>query len=102
MMERADKVAIVPVSFGWSDVGSWDALADIGKPNPDGNTFAGEVIALDSYDNYIHADGVTITASGIRDLIIIANGSYVMIVPKGRSQDVKKCPSSEHLAQIAA
>ena len=89
VMERATRVGIVPVSCGWSDVGSWDALAQIGMPDADGNTLTGEVIALDSRNNHIHADGITVTASGIHDLIIIANGSHIMIVPKGRSQDVK-------------
>jgi mannose-1-phosphate guanylyltransferase len=90
VMERAQRVAIVPVSCGWSDVGSWDALADIGTPDADGNSIAGHVIALDSQNNYIQADGITVTVSGINDLIIVANGTHVMIVPKGRSQDVKK------------
>lgn len=89
VMERAARVGIVPVSCGWSDVGSWDALAEIGAPDAEGNTVSGEVIMLDSRNNHIHADGITVTASGISDLIIIANGSHVMIVPKGRSQDVK-------------
>jgi len=90
VMERADRVAIVPVSCGWSDVGSWDALAGIASPDDAGNTSHGEVIAIDCSNSHIHADGITVTASGISDLIIIANGSHVMIVPKGRSQDVKK------------
>ncbi|GGB55374.1 mannose-1-phosphate guanylyltransferase/mannose-6-phosphate isomerase [Blastomonas aquatica] len=90
VMERAERVAIVPVSCGWSDVGSWDALAEIARPDADGNTICGEVIALDCANAHIHADGITVTASGISDLIVIANGTHVMIVPKGRSQDVKK------------
>jgi len=89
VMERTDRVVVVPVSCGWSDVGSWDAMAEIGAPDANGNTLSGEVIALDSRNNHIHADGITVTASGISDLIIIANTSHVMIVPKGRSQDVK-------------
>jgi mannose-1-phosphate guanylyltransferase len=89
-MERAQRVAIVPVSCGWSDVGSWDALAEIGEPDADGNSVAGPVIAVDSSNNYIQADGITVTVSGISDLIVVANGTHVMIVPKGRSQDVKK------------
>ncbi|WP_017672077.1 mannose-1-phosphate guanylyltransferase/mannose-6-phosphate isomerase [Blastomonas sp. AAP53] len=90
VMERAERVAIVPVSCGWSDVGSWDALAEIGTPDTDGNTTSGEVVVLDSHNNHIHADGITVTVSGIDDLIIIANGHHVMVVPKGRSQDVKQ------------
>lgn len=90
VMERAERVAIVPVSCGWSDVGSWDALAEIGQSDEAGNTIAGSVIALDTSNCLIRADGITVTVSGISDLIIVANGSHVMIVPKGRSQDVKK------------
>ena len=89
VMERADRVATIPVSCGWSDVGSWDALAEISQPDEAGNTASGTVVLLDSQNSHIHADGITVTASGISDLIIIANGSHVMIVPKGRSQEVK-------------
>lgn len=88
-MERAQRVATVQVSCGWSDVGSWDALAEIGTADADGNSLASHVIALDSINNHIQADGITVTVSGISDLIIVANGTHVMIVPKGRSQDVK-------------
>jgi mannose-1-phosphate guanylyltransferase len=90
VMERAERVAIVPVSCGWSDVGSWDALAEIGNPDAGGNTVSGDAILIDTRGCHVHADGITVTASGIEDLIVIANGSHVMIVPKGRSQDVKK------------
>lgn len=90
VMERAQRVAVVPVSCGWSDVGSWDALAEIATADADGNSLAGHIIALDSRNNHIQADGITVTVSGISDLIIVANGTHVMIVPKGRSQDVKK------------
>ena len=90
VMERAERVAIVPVACGWSDVGSWDALADIGSADADGNTVAGDAVLIDTRGCHVHADGITVTASGIEDLIVIANGSHVMIVPKGRSQDVKK------------
>lgn len=89
VMERATRVAVAPLSCGWSDVGTWDALADIAAADADGNALSGDVIALDSRNTHIRAEGITVTASGISDLIIIANGTHVMIVPKGRSQDVK-------------
>jgi mannose-1-phosphate guanylyltransferase len=90
VMERAERVAVVPVSCGWSDVGSWDALAEIGQTDAAGNSILGDVIALDTTNSLIRADGITVTVSGVSDLIIIANGTHVMIVPKGQSQDVKK------------
>ncbi|WP_373488976.1 mannose-1-phosphate guanylyltransferase/mannose-6-phosphate isomerase [Blastomonas sp.] len=90
VMERAERVAIVPMSCGWSDVGSWDALGDISECDPDGNHLSGDVIAFDTSNSMVRADGITVTLSGVSDLIVVANGSHVMIVPKGRSQDVKK------------
>lgn len=90
VMERTDRVACVPVSCGWSDVGSWDALASICKTDLEGNSAIGEVVALECSNSHFHADGVTITASDIHDLIVVANGRYVTLVPKGRSQDVHK------------
>lgn len=90
VLERTDRVATVPVACGWSDVGSWDALAEIGSADAQRNTTVGETVLLDTRGCHIHADGITVAALGIDDLIIIANGSYVMILPKGRSQDVKK------------
>jgi len=101
VMERAERVAIVPVSCGWSDVGSWDALAEIGEADDAGNTIAGSVVALDTSNCLIRADGITVTVSGVSDLIIVANGTHVMIVPKGRSQDVKKIAEALKSAQSA-
>ncbi|MCH2240106.1 MAG: mannose-1-phosphate guanylyltransferase/mannose-6-phosphate isomerase [Blastomonas sp.] len=94
VMERADRVAIVPVSCGWSDVGSWDALAEIASPDGHGNTVAGDAVLIDTRGCHVQVDGITITAAGIKDLIVIANGSHVMILPRGRSQDVKKIVES--------
>ena len=69
---------------------SWDALAAIATQDDQGNTISGDVVLIDTHGCHVHADGITITALGMDDLIIVANSSHVLIVPKGRSQDVKK------------
>jgi mannose-1-phosphate guanylyltransferase len=89
VMERAGRVAVVPVDCGWSDVGSWDALADMGPHDGAGNRLGGDVVALDCTNNLVLADGVTVTLAGVSDLIVVATGDQIMIVPRGRSQDVK-------------
>lgn len=89
VMERADRVAVVPVSMGWSDIGSWDALYDHGAKDELGNVIGGDVIALDSHRTLIRSDGLRISVAGVSDLIIIASGNDVMIVPRGQSQVVK-------------
>jgi mannose-1-phosphate guanylyltransferase len=88
-MEKAPKVAVVPVSMGWSDVGSWDTLYEIGNKDVDGNITSGTVRIDTSYGNLIHSDGIRVSAHGIDDLLIIANGTEVMILPRGASQKVR-------------
>jgi mannose-1-phosphate guanylyltransferase len=85
VMEKADRVAVVPVSMGWSDIGSWDALYAL-DPAP-----KGEVLALDTTDCLLRSDGgIRINAVGVKDLIIVASGQDVLILPRGKSQDVKR------------
>lgn len=89
IMEKAEKVAVAPVSMGWSDVGSWDALHDIGEKDDDGNVISGTVRIDNSHGNLIHADGIRVSVQGVDDLLIVANGNEVMILPRGTSQKVR-------------
>jgi mannose-1-phosphate guanylyltransferase len=89
VMENADRVAVAPVSMGWSDVGSWDALYEIGAKDGGGNVLTGRIRADTATGNLIHADGVRVSVHGIEDLIVVANGSEVMILPRGKSQKVR-------------
>ena len=86
VMEKAERVAVVPVSMGWSDLGSWDALHGL---QGGGDAHDGEVIAIDTQNCLLRSDGIRIAAVGISDLIVVASGDSVLIMPKGRSQDVK-------------
>jgi mannose-1-phosphate guanylyltransferase len=89
VMEKAERVAVVPVAMGWSDVGSWDALHTLGSDSS-GNAHHGEVLALDTSNCLIRSDGIRIAAVGVSDLIVVASGNDVLILPRGQSQDVKR------------
>ena len=89
VMEKANKVAVVPVDMGWSDVGSWDALYDILAKDESSNSTSGEVVALDAGGCLLRADGAKIATVGVQDLIVIATAGEVLVVPRGRSQDIK-------------
>ena len=89
VMEHAERVAVVPVSMGWSDLGSWDALHAISEQDTRGNSCGGDVIALDTSNCLIRSDGIRIATVGVSDLIVVASGNDVLIVPRGRSQEVK-------------
>lgn len=90
VMEKAARVAVVPVAMGWSDVGSWDALHAISDADAAGNVNVGDVIAIDTVNCLIRADGVRIALVGVSDLIVVASGNDVLILPRGRSQEVKR------------
>jgi mannose-1-phosphate guanylyltransferase/mannose-1-phosphate guanylyltransferase/mannose-6-phosphate isomerase len=89
VMEKADRVAVAPVNIGWSDVGSWDALYDIGGKILSDNVFTGIVRSSDANGNLVHADGVRVSLHGVNNVIVVANGREVMIVPRGSSQKVR-------------
>ena len=90
VMEKAERVAVVRVAMGWSDVGSWDALYALGHKDDGGNVTRGNVRLIEGEGNFITSDGLRISATGVDNLIIIASGNEVMILPRGQSQDVKK------------
>jgi mannose-1-phosphate guanylyltransferase / mannose-6-phosphate isomerase len=90
VMERTDKAAVVPVSMGWSDVGSWDALWDIGDKSEQGSVSSGDVIMLDTKDCLVRSDdGPMVATVGLRDTIVVATKDAVLVAPRDRAQDVK-------------
>ena len=89
VMEKADRVATVPVAMGWSDVGSWDALHAISARDENGNALDGNVVVLDSVDCLARSDDLRIAMIGVKDLIVVASGKDVLVLPRGRSQEVK-------------
>jgi mannose-1-phosphate guanylyltransferase len=93
-MEKADRVAVVPVAMGWSDVGSWDALHAISTVDIAGNAHGssgdGAVLAVDTRNCLVRTDGVRVSLVGVEDLIVVASGNDVLVLPRGRSQEVKK------------
>lgn len=90
VMEKADRVAVVPVSMDWSDVGSWDAVHALGPHDEDGTVALGDVVALDTANCLVRSDGPTIATLGVSDLIVVATDRHVLVLPRGRSQEVKR------------
>jgi len=90
VMEKDERVAVVPVQMGWSDIGSWDALYEMREPDADGNVAAGDARAIDSRNCLLQSDGPRIVTIGVEDLIVIATGDAVLVLPRGQSQRVKE------------
>jgi mannose-1-phosphate guanylyltransferase len=90
IMEREDRVACVPVSMGWSDVGSWDSLHAISAKDDANNAVRGEVLALGARGCLIHSDGPRVTLVDVDDLIVVVAQDEVMILRRGESQKVRR------------
>lgn len=86
VMERSDRVAMVPLAARWSDVGSWDALAALPSPQTD----KGLITAVKSDNCYVRTDGLKLGLLGVDDLVVVATGDRVLIMRKGQSQHIRQ------------
>jgi mannose-1-phosphate guanylyltransferase/mannose-6-phosphate isomerase len=90
VMEKTDKAVVVPLSAGWSDVGSWASLADALPRDEDGNVTAGDVLTEDTNGCYLHATSRLVAAVGLRDHVVVETKDAVLVAPRDRVQDVKE------------
>jgi mannose-1-phosphate guanylyltransferase len=89
VMERAERIAVVPATFAWSDVGHWAALRDVRERDSRDSVHQGRVIDLDGRRNIIVAEGGLVAAVGVEGMIIVHAGDAVLVCPVDRAQDVR-------------
>ncbi len=89
IMEQATNVACVEAQFDWSDVGSWEALAELLPADDGGNVARGGVAALDASGNLVHAPGEKVALLGVEGLAIVRAGDVLLVARLDRSQDIK-------------
>jgi mannose-1-phosphate guanylyltransferase/mannose-6-phosphate isomerase len=90
VMEHTTRAAVVPVTMGWSDLGSWVALWDIAARDADGNALVGSVVAEDTKNSYIRSEAGLVAALGVEDMVVVATKDAVMLAPRDRAQDVRQ------------
>ena len=89
VMERSKKTVVLPLDCGWSDVGSWSALWEIGEQDEHGNVFSGNVMAEDVHGCYIQAKHGLVAAVGLKDHVVVETRDAILVAPKDRAQEVK-------------
>lgn len=89
IMERASNVAVVPARFDWSDIGAWDAIAQLGCPDDAANLHEGEVISIESHGCYVRAEDRLVAAVGVDDLVIVDTPDALLVTRKDKVQLVK-------------
>jgi mannose-1-phosphate guanylyltransferase/mannose-6-phosphate isomerase len=90
VMEHTTRAAVVPVSMGWSDIGSWDALWEMAAKDQWGNSVLGNVIAEDTRNCYLRSEAGLVAAIGVEDLVVVATADAVMVAPRNRTQEVRQ------------
>ena len=90
VMEKAGEVLVIPGSFGWSDLGSWDALWEVSAKDANGNAVRGEFIGIDAADSLVQSPGKLVALVGVRDLLVVETEDALLVCRRGRSQDVRK------------
>lgn len=90
VMERTDKAAVVPVDMGWSDVGSWSALHQESASDDAGNTFLGDVLAIDTAGSYVRSEKQLTAVVGLKDVVVIVTSDAVLVADKAHDQKVKQ------------
>ena len=103
IMEKADKVAAVPLNCGWSDLGSWQALWEAAGPDDDGNAVTGAATAVDCEGSYLRSEvpGMHLVGLGLKDTVAVTTSDAVLIADRSRVQDVKKVVDVLRAAKVA-
>ncbi|MBC8385393.1 MAG: mannose-1-phosphate guanylyltransferase [Candidatus Cloacimonetes bacterium] len=88
IMEKAKKRIMIPVDYGWSDVGGWKALYEVSEKDEDQNVLNCQNLTLNSKKNYVYSDKL-VTLIGVENLVVVETDNALLISSKDRSEDVK-------------
>lgn len=95
VMEKADAVRVVPATFGWSDVGAWDALPEVADVDESGNVTMGDVVAIDCEGCVLVGhDRRVLAAVGLKGLVVVDSEDALLVAPRDRAQEVRSIVES--------
>lgn len=89
VMERTDDAAVVALDAGWSDIGSWSALWEVGEKDAEGNLLRGDVLAIATGNSYVHAENRLVATVGVENLVVVETKDAVLVAHKDHVQSVK-------------
>ena len=90
VMEKTDRLLLVPGDFEWADIGNWSELGDRVHPDARGNSVEGEHVLIDTHGSLVLGDRRLVAAIGLEDMIIVDTEDALLVCPRSRAQDVKK------------
>jgi mannose-1-phosphate guanylyltransferase len=89
IMEKAEKVAVLPVEIGWNDVGSWSAVYDVLPKDEKGNAVVGSHLSPDTTNSLVYSPGRLVATIGLDNLVVVDTDDVLLIARRERAQDVR-------------
>jgi mannose-1-phosphate guanylyltransferase/mannose-6-phosphate isomerase len=90
VMEKTDRLLLVPAQFDWADIGNWAELGDRVHADARGNSVEGEAVLVDTTRSLVFGDRRLVAAIGLEDMIIVDSEDALLVVPRSRAQDVRR------------
>ncbi len=90
ILERAQRVAMIPADVGWSDVGSWASLREVLPRDEQGNVLQGDVQALDTRDSLVWSNDRLVAILGLEGFVVVDTPDALLVCPEDRSQEVRR------------
>jgi mannose-1-phosphate guanylyltransferase len=89
IMEKTQKMGLIPADFGWSDLGSWQAVDSLFKKDKNGNIFKGNCIDVGSKDILAWSSGRILATIGLNNIIVVETKDALLVCAKDKAQEVK-------------
>jgi mannose-1-phosphate guanylyltransferase len=89
VLERSQRVLVIPGSFGWDDVGTWSALRRVREHDTHGNISQGRTHMLAAEGNVVYASGGAVVLYGVQDLVVVARDGLVLVTTVDKATDLK-------------
>ncbi len=90
VMEKTKRTAVIPVSYGWSDVGSWHAVWELSERDENGNAAQGNAVFVDSKNSFASSEKPLVALFGVQDLVVVASEDAVLIADRKNTAEMKR------------
>ena len=93
LMERTDRAAVMPVSYGWSDVGSWQAVWELSERNAEGNAAQGRAVFVDTRGSYVAGEKQLVALLGLDNVVVVTTDDAVLVARREDGDGLRKVVS---------
>ena len=99
VMERTKSAAVIPVSYGWSDVGSWNAVWELSPRDSAGNAAQGPAVFVDTHNSYASSDQALVSLFGVENVVVVASQDAVLVARRDDADGMRRLV--QRLKQVA-